>query len=181
MPSISSLFLLYLVEPGPSVTCLSVMIYLSPSFEKYWGDLWLIMYSLKSPIRRIRYPSFFHLSNSSFIQLRKPCLEQIILFVLLKEVRCYEQTETGPPPWAGVTGLQNVAILSEVFPFPLNFCQIHIRRPERSFPDAIFPLLRFTVESNAISPYWNGTRKGSCLLQGVFESSCWLIKWPLNL
>ena len=67
MPSMAFFFLLDMVDPGPSYKCFSVMGYLSPSLEKYLRDLWLRIWSLKSPMRRIESPSFSHISTSSFI------------------------------------------------------------------------------------------------------------------
>ena len=40
MPSMAFFFLLDMVDPGPSDTCLFVMSYLSPILEKHWQDLW---------------------------------------------------------------------------------------------------------------------------------------------
>ena len=77
--------------------------------------------------------------------------------------------------------LYNVAILIEAFPFPLSCFQLHIPRLEINLPDTIFLPVRFTVESDAVPPYWNGPREWPCLFQALFESSCWLIKWLLNI
>ena len=58
MPPIALFFLLDLLETRTSVPCVSIISPLSPSFEKYWRDMWLIIYSLKYPIRSIRSPYF---------------------------------------------------------------------------------------------------------------------------
>ena len=58
MPSMTLLFLFGLVEPGPSGLCVSVMSSLIPIFDKYSQDLWLIIYSLKYTMRRIKYSCF---------------------------------------------------------------------------------------------------------------------------
>ena len=84
MSSMALFFLLDLVEPVPSDPCLSVMSSLSPSFEKYWQDLWLRIYSLKSPTRIIKSLSYLQLSTSSFRSLKKTCLGHILMFVILK-------------------------------------------------------------------------------------------------
>ena len=73
MTSMEFVFLLDIVVTGPSSPCLSLISYLSPSFENNRQDLWLMMYWLKSPIRRIRYSSLFHLSISYFKYWIKPC------------------------------------------------------------------------------------------------------------
>ena len=72
------------MDHGPAYPCLSGIISLSPSLDKYSQDLWMEMYSLKSPISKIKSPYFLNLSISSFISLRNPCLGNILRFVLLK-------------------------------------------------------------------------------------------------
>ena len=47
------------------------------------------------------------------------------------------------------------------FPCPHFFCQPHIPRPERYFPDVIFLPVRFPVESDAVPRYYNVPRKRS--------------------
>ena len=71
-------------------------------------------------MQRIKSPCFstFHLF---FRSLRKNFLGQILLFVLLKFVRCCEYTESGPAIWSGGKGIYKVTILSEAFPCPMNF------------------------------------------------------------
>ena len=75
--SMEFFLLLYIVVTGPLSPFLSLISYLSPSFDNNRGDLWLRMYWLKSPIRRISYSSFFHLSISYFKYWIKPCLGHI--------------------------------------------------------------------------------------------------------
>ena len=54
-------------------------------------------------------------------------------------------------------------------------------RPEGSLPEAVFLAVKLPVYREAVPPYWNDPINGSCSLQAVMVSSCWVMKWPRKL
>ena len=75
----------------------------------------------------------------------------------------------------------NLSIQREAFPWHLNSPQLHMYMPEGSLPEAVLLLVKFTVEREAVCPYWNKPMNGLCLLQEVMVYTFWLMKWPQKL
>ena len=161
MPSMELFLFFVRVVPGSYSLCFSVIRYIRPSLGKNQQGIWLRMQSLKSPVRRIWYLAASHLSISSLVSCRNPCLEHIILFFLLKNVRCCEYTDPGPPPFDVGTVLYKVAIIRYALPCPLNFGQLHLPIPEGYLLQDVFLVVIFTVEREYVPPYWKSPIKGS--------------------
>ena len=153
-PYVAWFYLLDLVEAGPSVAYLSSISSLIPSLEKKDFTFWLYIYSFRFTVTKIWSPYFIHISICLARSCINACLVHFILLVLLKWVRCWAYTDPVSSVYGG-TGRYNVAVWIEEVPWSLNIFQVQLPWSNGSLPVPVFLPVRFTVNRDAFTPYWN--------------------------